>query len=194
MNQGEGFGELALLYNDKRSATIEAQEDCKVYTLDGTIFKTIIIKSSIEKRSLKAGFLERIKLFDQLDRFQKLKLVDGLKMKVLQKGDYIIREGDEGDSFYIIESGEVECIKLHRLKFKNGYVHVRSLKPGEHFGELALINNEMRSLSVRVKSVDGCKLLKLDRDTFTRILGSIESNLKMDYDKEFDMKMEAVRN
>ena len=51
MGQGAGFGELALLYNDKRSASIEAQENCEVYTLDGTIFKTIIIKSSIQKRS-----------------------------------------------------------------------------------------------------------------------------------------------
>lgn len=69
MGAGSGFGELALLYNDKRSATIEAVETCETYTLDGTIFKTIIIKSSIEKRSLQAGFLNDIKLFDALDKF-----------------------------------------------------------------------------------------------------------------------------
>ena len=37
---------------------------------------------------------------------------------------------------------------------------------------IALINNEKRSLSIRVKS-ENCKLLKLDRETFQRILGSI---------------------
>ena len=63
MGAGSGFGELALLYNDKRSATIEAVDDCSAYTLDGTIFKTLIIKSSIEKRSRKANFLDQIKLF-----------------------------------------------------------------------------------------------------------------------------------
>ena len=63
MGAGSGFGELALLYNDKRSATIEAVDDCETYTLDGTIFKTLIIKSSIEKRSRKANFLDQIKLF-----------------------------------------------------------------------------------------------------------------------------------
>jgi CRP-like cAMP-binding protein len=47
MGAGSGFGELALLYNDKRSATIEAVDTCETFTLDGTIFKTIIIKSSI---------------------------------------------------------------------------------------------------------------------------------------------------
>ena len=57
MNEGSGFGELALLYNDKRSATVEAAEDCECYTLDGQIFKAIIVSSSIQKRTLLAGFL-----------------------------------------------------------------------------------------------------------------------------------------
>ena len=56
MGPGSGFGELALLYNDKRSATIEAVDDCEAYSLDGSIFKTIIIKSSIEKEVYKLDF------------------------------------------------------------------------------------------------------------------------------------------
>jgi len=51
MGQGAGFGELALLYNDKRSATIQAVENCETYTLDGSVFKTMIIKSSIQRRA-----------------------------------------------------------------------------------------------------------------------------------------------
>jgi len=78
MEKGVGFGELALIYNDKRSATIRALEECRVYALDGVLFKKIIIKSSMQKRSQNAGFLNSIKLFDSLDKQQKLKLVDGL--------------------------------------------------------------------------------------------------------------------
>jgi len=66
---------------------------------------------------------------------------------------------------------------------RRGFVKVRTLIAGEHFGELALINNEKRSLSVRAKTK--CLLLKLDREAFTRILGSIEKNLAKDYDNEF---------
>ena len=84
----------------------------------------------------------------------------------------IFKEGDEGEEFFIIESGEVDCLKLFSLGSKKGLLHVRTLSSGEHFGELALINNEKRSLSIRVKS-ENCKLLKLDRETFQRILGSI---------------------
>lgn len=39
LGQGVGFGELALIYNDKRSATITAIEDCETFMLDGVLFK-----------------------------------------------------------------------------------------------------------------------------------------------------------
>jgi CRP-like cAMP-binding protein len=52
MQAGTGFGELALLYNDKRSATIEAMDECETWVLDGLTFKKIIVQSSVEKRNL----------------------------------------------------------------------------------------------------------------------------------------------
>ena len=57
LGSGVGFGELALLYNDKRSATIQAQEICETYALDGRLFKGMIVKSSIQKRTSKAASL-----------------------------------------------------------------------------------------------------------------------------------------
>lgn len=65
------------------------------------------------------------------------------------------------------------------------FIKVRTLHSDDHFGELALINNQKRSLSIKVISESGCKLLTLDRDSFERILGSIEMHLKKDYDKKF---------
>lgn len=129
---------------------------------------------------------------DQLDQYQKLKLVDGLQTLTFHKDQFILKEGEEGKEFYIVDQGEVECLKLYQLRNKMGFVHVRSLHKGEHFGELALINNEKRSLSIRVKSEE-CVLLKLDRETFSRILGSIDMHLMKDYNKEFDRKIEDIK-
>lgn len=64
MEKGAGFGELALLYNDKRSASIQATCTCETFVLDAIVFKSLIIKSSIEKRAQKAAFLDSIKLFE----------------------------------------------------------------------------------------------------------------------------------
>lgn len=160
---------------------------CETYALDGTIFKGLVIKSSIHRRAQKAAFLNQIKLFDSLDKFQKLKLIDGLQSINYFKGEAIVREGDEGEEFYIIESGSCDCLKLHENKGRKGFVVVRTLQGGDHFGEIALIRHEPRSLTVRAK--EDCKLLKLDKETFTRILGTIEKHLKLDYGKEFDTKM-----
>jgi len=89
MPEGAGFGELALIYNDKRSATIEALEDCEAYTLDGLLFKKIIIESSMKKRTSHAGFLNSIKLFESLDKAQKLRLVDGLQTVKTEAGKFV---------------------------------------------------------------------------------------------------------
>ena len=67
---------------------------------------------------------------------------------------------------------------------------MRVLREGEHFGELALINNEKRSLSIRTQTP--CKLLKLDREAFTRILGSIEQQLAKDYNNEFQNRLNRM--
>src|SRR5206468_2988348 len=100
------------------------------------------------------------------------------------KGDEIIKEGEDGDYFYIIEEGSVDCIKSQE-DLKQDPILVRTLSKGDHFGELALINNVKRSLSVKVAS-DTCKLLALGREAFTRILGNIKKYLNTDYGGTFD--------
>ena len=80
-----------------------------------------------------------------------------------------MKEGDNGEEFYIIEKGKCEVLKLHKRNGKQGFVLVRELKESDHFGELALIRHEPRSLTVRAS--ENCELLRLDKATFVRILG-----------------------
>ena len=63
---------------------------------------------------------------------------------------------------------------------KTSFELIRTLTKGEHFGEIALINNVRRTLAVR-SSVDQTKLLSLNRSTFNRILGSIKQFLRENY-------------
>lgn len=74
--------------------------------------------------------------------------------------------------------GECECIKVDPEE-ESGYRHVRMLGESDHFGEVAILKNIKRTLSVR--AVSNLKLLVLTRETFTRILGSIKDYLKEDY-------------
>lgn len=71
-------------------------------------------------------------------------------------GELIIRQGDRGDRFYVIESGEVEVEIDGRV--------VRVLEPGSGFGEIALIRNVPRTASVR--AVQPTVVFSLDRSVF----------------------------
>lgn len=89
---------------------------------------------------------------------------------VHRASEAIIRQGDEGDNFYIIDEGEVEV-------YVNN-VPVVVLGEGCSFGELALIYGTPRAATVIAKT--DCKLWAIDRDTYRRILmGSTIRKRKM---------------
>jgi MFS family permease len=71
-------------------------------------------------------------------------------------GEAVIREGEAGDLFYIVESGEVEVTKEGR--------HVATLGAGDYFGEIALLRDVPRTATVTAKSET--VLQALDRATF----------------------------
>ena len=121
--------------------------------------------------------MDKVELFKPLEKYEKLKLIDGLKVVEFQAGEFIIHEGDKGDHFYIIEKGDIQCGKENE---SGEFTLVRTLESGNHFGEVALINNVRRTMSVR--SVGTAQLLCLTRSTFNRILGSIKKYLHGSYE------------
>ena len=173
-----GFGEIALLYNDKRTATITAISDCETWVLSGDVFKQIIALNSIRRRNISLEYLDKVELFQGLEKYDKLKLIDGLKVVNMAKGEYVFHQGDKGDHFYIIEEGQIEC--GIESDSDQAFELVRELNQGDHFGEIALINGVKRTLAVR-SAAENTQLLSLNRDTFNRILGSIKHYLKGDY-------------
>lgn len=84
-----GFGEIALLYNDKRTASITAITDCETWVLSGDVFKHIIAANSIRRRNISLEYLDKVGLFKSLERLDKLRLIDGLKMMQMSPGEYV---------------------------------------------------------------------------------------------------------
>lgn len=84
-----------------------------------------------------------------------------------ESGDFIFRQGDVGDQFYVIVSGHVEIF----TELPNGQeARLAQLGQGEYFGEAALLTGRRRNASVRATSpVD---LLCLGRDEFNNLAGS----------------------
>ena len=174
-----GFGEIALLLNDRRTATVTAKsaQGCDTWVLAADVFKHIIASNTLKRRNINLTYLNQVQLFKNIDQYEKLRLIDGLKIENFSKDQFVFREGDVGQNFYIIEEGECECLKS---KDDGEFELVRKLEMGSHFGEIAILKNVRRTLSIRASS-DNLKLLVLSKEAFERILGSIRDYLKEDY-------------
>lgn len=167
--EGELFGELALLYNAPRAATIYAKTDCVLWALDRLTFNSIVKESAINKREKYKKFLETIPLLSTVESYELYSICDAIKTEKYEKNQFIIKEGEQGDKFFILDEGEAVATK-ENMNFKKQYIK------GDYFGELALLRNAPRAASVM--AVTDCKVLSLDRPAFKRLLGPLEDILK----------------
>lgn len=117
-----------------------------------------------------------------MDPYERSKVTDALKEESFRSEEYIIRDGDAGDKFYIIVAGSAVATK----HLDGSEVKVMEYQPGGYFGERALITNEVRAANIVATS--DCKCLSLERDTFARLLGPLNDILKrnMDTYKKFN--------
>ncbi|PNY27705.1 cAMP-dependent protein kinase regulatory subunit [Tolypocladium capitatum] len=168
---GGSFGELALMYNAPRAATVMSVEaGCTLWALDRITFRRILMESTFARRRMYESFLEEVPLLSSLTPYERSKIADALETQKFSLGDVIIREGDPGHSFYLLENGEADAYKGDP---NNKVLHY---KKGDFFGELALLNDAPRAASV-VASSD-VKVATLGKNAFQRLLGPVEGILR----------------
>lgn len=96
---GESFGELALLYNAPRAATIVCKSPtCKLWSLDRNTFNHIIKRAVQLKREKYDDFLEKVSILKMMEKYERTKLADAFKEEWFEKDDYIIEQGDKEGS------------------------------------------------------------------------------------------------
>lgn len=168
---GGSFGELALMYNAPRAATVvSADSKSTLWALDRITFRRILMDSAFQRRRMYEAFLEEVPLLASLKPYERAKVADALDTLKYPMGSTIIAEGDPGDAFYLLETGEAEA-------FKNGVDGpVKSYKRGDYFGELALLDDKPRAASVISKGE--VKVARLGRDGFKRLLGPVEDIMR----------------
>lgn len=167
---GEAFGELALLYNAPRAATIIALTDSILLALDRGTFNNIVKKSAVKKRERYEEFMARNPLFCEMDPYERTQIIDAFQSVSFQENEYVMREGEQGDQFYIIEDGEAIATKT--LSAGEDPVSVMNYKIGDYFGELALLRGEPRAANIIATT--NLKCATLDRFSFKRLLGPLE--------------------
>ncbi|KID94975.1 cAMP-dependent protein kinase regulatory subunit, partial [Metarhizium majus ARSEF 297] len=168
---GGSFGELALMYNAPRAATvISVEPNCTLWALDRITFRRILMESTFARRRMYETFLEEVPLLSSLTPYERSKIADALETKKYAPGEIIIREGDPGHSFFLLESGEADAFKGDQ---SNKVLHY---KKGDFFGELALLNDQPRAASIMASTE--VKVATLGKNAFQRLLGPVEGILR----------------
>jgi cAMP-dependent protein kinase regulator len=176
------FGELALMYNMPRAATIVVAEPGKLWALDRITFRRIVLKSAFEKRKMYESLLENMPLFKTLSSYERMNVADALFSKQFGKDEPIIRQGEEAQCMYFVEAGTVRIVRDQDGQSKE----VKVCGKGDYFGELALLTKKPRAATAYAAG-DDTKCAILDVDAFERLLGPclkiMQKNMG-DYDKQ----------
>jgi len=165
---GMCFGELALIHDAPRSATVTALEDSVLWTMNRNAYRTKVRAVKEKGYKQRISWLRQVELFRSLKKDELGMMSSAFEEVTYQPGDLIIKEGDMGFSFYLIKSGQV---KWERSTGQTG-----TRTAGEYFGERALIKHQKRAATVTTVLPTQC--MKLSKRDFEELLGPLVNNMK----------------
>ncbi|XP_065446110.1 cGMP-dependent protein kinase 1-like isoform X3 [Chrysemys picta bellii] len=149
---GDVFGELAILYHCKRTATVTALTQVRLWAIDRQTYRTIVTSQAKRRRAEILDSLREAPSLQGLADAQLSKLLDSMEECTFAHDEVIVREGDEGNNFYIILRGEVRVSR----RMHGREEQIRVLRAGEHFGELSLLRNIRRTATCRAHGEVAC--------------------------------------
>lgn len=166
LGRGESFGELGLIDGAPRSATVRPVEDAQLFEVDESTFDRLLSDMlhvpEFAPTLQQAAELRTLAPFASLGSGAVAQLLQHGRWIGLSPGEVVVEEGDEGDAFYVIGSGQADVYQGDEL--------IRTLGPGAHFGELALLMRIPRTASVVARTP--VRAFRLDREAFDDVVAS----------------------
>ncbi|CAG9324622.1 PKG_24 [Blepharisma stoltei] len=162
LGPGNGFGELALLDNRPRTATVKTYDKCTLWGVDRFAFKEAVKKVNVMNHEENKVFIDSVPLFQALTPQQKDSLLSVLTTQRWTSGQKIVKEGDVGNLFYIIKEGIVTCTQND--------IEIRQMQKGDFFGEQALLYNTPRTATVT--AIGDVKVVSISSDSLIDVLGN----------------------
>jgi CRP-like cAMP-binding protein len=198
LHEGAIFGEMALLSAQPRSASIRALTDCDLLEFDrdallaasSTVTSLAGALAEFAQERLLSNLMASAELFKPLDRRQRLDLMRRFVAVDTEPGGILIHEGEAGRGLHVILRGEVVVEKGQGAQ----RVELARLGPGELFGEISLLSEELTTATVR--ATERCTTLFLSRDYFDRLIEAmpdIRTHLEqLGEDRMMDMRISMV--
>lgn len=172
LRPGGYFGEIGLLCNIPRTATVRASTDGPVTLLkiSADSFRSVVresdmVSSEIARVMNKRIATNRLRAFTSQHTVESLAHVLGdFAISTHRPGEAVIPQGNVADRFYIIHTGEANV-------FHDGTSEpIATLRGGDYFGETGLIHHAPRIATVAAAGSGDLVLVSCDRETFHQLI------------------------
>jgi CRP-like cAMP-binding protein len=180
LSRGDSFGELALIRGQPRSASVRAVDEAEVFEVDKGTFDQFLSDMAdvptFAPTLQAAAELRDLSCFAHLQPNEIAELLEHGEWINVAPGEVMIEEGDVGEDFFAVRSGQVEVIRDGRV--------VDVMGAGSFFGEIALLMDVPRTATVRARTP--VRAFRLDREGFDRLVagafrrGRINPNIAVD--------------
>lgn len=177
---GRFFGELSMLWEIPRTRSVYAKGKLVMAVLHRDVYQNLIVRNAIETRLRHEECLRNNRHFETLSDEQIGLLVDASESRVYEPGEVLIQQGDVGDEFMVLLSGQ--CSAALQTGHVEGNVDIQPCKnyyPGDMFGELCLLRRAPRAATITATS--RTEVLCLRRRKFERMLGPLDLLQKQNY-------------
>jgi CRP-like cAMP-binding protein len=180
LGRGESFGELGLVEGARRAATVRAVEDAQIFEIEKGTFDRLLadmIHVPDFAPTIQAiADLRELPCFSHLEPDELAELLNHGAWENYPPGEEIVVQGEPGDAFYAIGSGQVEVFEDARLASRLG--------PGAYFGEIALLTDSPRTATVRAATLT--RAYRLDREGFEQLVAGAFERGTLDPSKATD--------
>ncbi len=168
LRQGDYFGEIGLLADSTRIATVRAREPVEAFRLERGVFRALVNRypavrdtfAGIGRTRTALNFLQLHSVFASLPPEGLAEMAGSLEPLQAEPGETVIHAGGEMGSLYFVESGRLRIVR-------NGAV-VEYLHAGDFFGELSVLHHGRREATVEASTP--CRLLALGPGVVSRLL------------------------
>lgn len=126
-------------------------------------------------------------MFSSLDAKEVGILIDTMVECHFKEGETVIKQGDDGEVLYVVDSGELDCFKTFNEGEEETFL--KTYSSGDAFGELALLYNAPRAATIKAKTDVTC--FSLDRETFNNIVKDASRKKREQYN-DFLSKIEIL--
>ncbi len=184
LTEGDFFGEHAFMARTTHHDDAVAETDASVLMIDRVTFdrwveKHPAIQATVEdfyRKRVLARVLAITPVFEGVPPEARLALADKFHLQPYKSGDVVVKEGEAGETFYLIRSGHVR-ISTHGMGGQGEQVELGKMEEGAFFGEVSLLTDKPRTATVTAG--DDLELMELTRHDFKEIVANYPSVLKV---------------